>query len=132
MLSNVANCRITTFHFTLVRNIVQAFGDITGVIRDLEGSIVRQLEQRVVEHESLLFCVGARLAELDVLASFAEAAKQSQYIRPIITPEPVLVVKAARHPLLQEVLPHTLVPNDISVSLCGYNCIARHTQQFGG
>lgn len=91
------------------------FGDIAGVISDLESSILRQLEEKVLEYEGLLLTVGQRLAEVDVLTSFAEVSQDYRYVRPRIRDEPVLLVKGARHPL-QELTVEAFVPNDIAVS----------------
>jgi hypothetical protein len=91
------------------------FGDVAGVVGDLEASIVRQLEGKLLEYEGLLATVGQRLAELDVLASFAEVAQDYRYVRPRLVDEPVLLVKGARHPL-QELTVDTFVPNDVAVS----------------
>ena len=96
------------------RQLDEYFGDIAGVIADLEASIVRQLEEKVLEYEQLLLTVGQRLAELDVLASFAEVCQDYRYVRPRIREDPVLLVKGARHPL-QELTVDTFVPNDIAV-----------------
>jgi hypothetical protein len=90
------------------------FGDITGVISDLETSILRQLEERVLRYETLLLAVGGRLAELDALAAFAEVAGDFKYVRPLVVEENVLIVKGARHPLA-ELTVETFVPNDIVV-----------------
>ena len=91
------------------------YGDIAGVIADLEVTIVRQLEERVRAYEPLLLAVGARLAELDVLAAFAEVAADHRYTRPRVVEDNVLFVKAARHPLA-ELTVETFVPNDIALA----------------
>lgn len=76
---------------------------------------MRQLEEKVLEYEGPLLTAGARLAEVDVLASFAEVSQDYRYVRPRIHAEPLLLVKGARHPL-QELTVDTFVPNDIAVS----------------
>jgi DNA mismatch repair protein MSH5 len=86
-----------------------------GIIRDLEASIIRQLEQKVLEFETQLADLGVRLSEIDVLASFAEVSQDYKYVRPKLVAEPLLLVKGARHPL-QEITVETFVPNDIAVS----------------
>lgn len=94
--------------------IVQYFGDIVAVIHDLQASIIRQLEDKVLQFEAMLLCVRDRLAELDVLMSFAEVSQDYHYCRPVMTPENVIYAKNARHPL-QEVVVDTFVPNDVAV-----------------
>lgn len=61
-------------------------GDISAVIADLEASIVRQLEEALLAHERLLLTVGARLAEVDVLLSFAAVSLDYRYCRPRLVP----------------------------------------------
>jgi len=89
-------------------------GDIAAVIADLEASIVRQLEERVLEQEALLLTVAARLAEVDVLMAFADVSLDYRYVRPRLVADNVLYVKGARHPL-QELTVETFVPNDVAV-----------------
>ena len=96
------------------RELDEYLGDIAGVIADLEASIIRQLEDKVLEYEGGLVRVAQRLAELDVLASFAEVCQDYRYVRPRLHDEPVLLVKGARHPL-QELTVDSFVPNDIAV-----------------
>ena len=75
------------------------FGDILAVITDIEGAIVRGLEERVVATEPLLLGVAARMAELDVIAAFAEVSQDGRFTRPKMVEESVILVKGARHPL---------------------------------
>lgn len=61
-----------------------------------------------------LLQTGEVLAQLDVLASFAELAVSRQYVRPELADEPVLTLKDGRHPVLDQSLPPgTFVPNDV-------------------
>src|SRR3954469_20068047 len=54
------------------------------------------------------------LAEIDVLASFAELARSRSYVRPNVVAEPILDIKFGRHPVLDITEPDgTFVPNDI-------------------
>lgn len=91
------------------------FGDLKGIISDIERSILTQLTDRVVEHESLLLAVGERLSQLDVLAAFAEVAADHRYTRPRVVEDNVFFVKGARHPLA-ELTVETYVPNDVALA----------------
>lgn len=95
---------------------LQEYGDIAATISDMQASIVRQLEEKVLEQEALLLTVGTRIAELDVIASFASAARDYGYTRPKVTDDTVLIAKAARHPLLERRTETSFTPNDIVVS----------------
>lgn len=54
------------------------------------------------------------LATLDVLASFAETAARDGYVRPTMLDEPVLDLRASRHPVVERRLPAgKFIPNDV-------------------
>jgi DNA mismatch repair protein MutS len=58
--------------------------------------------------------VARTLAELDVLAAFAETAAREDYVRPQLVDEPVLDLRASRHPVVEQRLPRgTFIPNDV-------------------
>ena len=76
-----------------------------------------ELFQRV--REEVLGCLveiqntAAALAQLDVLASFAEIARLYNYCRPQISEDGVLLVRDGRHPVLEQTLSdERFVPND--------------------
>ena len=57
------------------------------------------------------------LAQLDVLGSFSELARQRGYCRPVLVEEPMLRIMDGRHPVLDIVAPQgTFVPNDTVAS----------------
>lgn len=55
------------------------------------------------------------LAQLDVLLSFALAAREYRYIRPVVDDSIVIDIKQGRHPVIEQQLPvgEAYVPNDI-------------------
>ncbi|MBU1192951.1 MAG: DNA mismatch repair protein MutS [Gammaproteobacteria bacterium] len=53
------------------------------------------------------------IAELDVLACFAERADRLDWRRPELSDEPGLVIEAGRHPVVEQVLDTPFVPNDV-------------------
>jgi DNA mismatch repair protein MutS len=56
------------------------------------------------------------LAQLDVLSGLATLAESRGYVRPELTPQPILDFSEGRHPVLDQVLaPGMLVPNDASL-----------------
>ena len=93
-------------------------GDVAAVAADIEAAICRQLEDRLLEQELLLLTVGARLAEVDVLAAFAEVAAERRYCRPQLVDDAVVFARQARHPL-QELTVETFVPNDSALAPAG-------------
>jgi DNA mismatch repair protein MutS len=59
----------------------------------------------------------AALAQLDVLASFAETARLHSYCRPVVADEGVLQIRDGRHPVLEQNLAdERFVPNDTGLS----------------
>lgn len=94
---------------------VQSLGDVIATIHDLEASIIRQLEEKVLEFEEPLQRCSHAVAQLDVLMSFAEVSQDYNYVRPTVVADAVMYVKQARHPL-QELTVDTYIPNDVAVS----------------
>ena len=93
---------------------------------------VLHADERAKERETELFgglraAVAARipalqtlcgvLAELDVLASLAEAAELGGWVRPELVEERALLLQDARHPVVERRLPpgERFVPNDVSL-----------------
>jgi DNA mismatch repair protein MutS len=84
---------------------------------ELEYELFATLRDRVAAEAPRLVQTGAVLAQLDVLAALAELAVRQNYVRPTLTTEPVLELEAARHPVLDALLPHgTFVPNDVDLT----------------
>jgi DNA mismatch repair protein MutS len=85
--------------------------------KELEYELFTSLREAVQREASRLQATAAALAQLDVLASLAELARQRGYVRPTITTEPVLKIIEGRHPVLDITEPQgTFVPNDVT---CG-------------
>ncbi len=100
---------------------------ITPELKEMEGKILGA-EERSVKLEYDLFqrvreqilgrmgeiqITAAALAQLDVLASFAESARLHNYCRPDIRDEGVLYIRDGRHPVLEIGLSEErFVPND--------------------
>ncbi|WP_405236930.1 DNA mismatch repair protein MutS [Lentisalinibacter orientalis] len=57
----------------------------------------------------------AALAELDVLACFAERAARLGLSRPTLADEPRIAIRAGRHPVVERVLETPFVPNDLEL-----------------
>lgn len=52
------------------------------------------------------------LAEIDVLANFAERAKTLDYKRPTLTHESTMAIEKGRHPVVEQVSEEPFIPND--------------------
>ncbi|MCH2097717.1 MAG: DNA mismatch repair protein MutS [Pseudomonadales bacterium] len=55
----------------------------------------------------------AHLAELDVLACFAERARSLDLVRPTLSEAPGLLIEGGRHPVVESVLEDPFIPNDV-------------------
>jgi DNA mismatch repair protein MutS len=117
-------------HYIRKQTIATGERYITPELKEMEGKILGaeeralkleyELFQRV--RESVLGCLrdiqetAGALAQLDVLASFAEIARLHGYCRPQIGDEGVLNIRDGRHPVLEGNLSEErFVPNDTSL-----------------
>ena len=80
---------------------------------DRERVLFEQFRERVGDHVDLLRAVGAVLAELDALCSFATHAVEADWCRPTLAPAEtgLLSVEAGRHPVVERTT--EFVPNDL-------------------
>jgi DNA mismatch repair protein MutS len=82
----------------------------------LEYELFQQVRDAVVEKLSEIQTCAAAVAQLDVLASFAECARLHDYCRPVIGEDGALEIEAGRHPVLDLTLSdERFVPNDTSI-----------------
>ncbi|HEU0039296.1 MAG TPA: DNA mismatch repair protein MutS, partial [Verrucomicrobiae bacterium] len=121
-------------HYTRKQTVANGERYITPELKDMEGKILGA-EERSVKLEYELFQrvreevlgqmakiqqTAAALAQLDVLACFAETARLHNYCRPQVGDEGVLQIRDGRHPVLeQQLVDERFVPNDTSVGSSG-------------
>ncbi|MBX7131738.1 MAG: DNA mismatch repair protein MutS [Fimbriimonadaceae bacterium] len=82
----------------------------------LETELFGRLRVRVAEHSRALLQTARALAELDVLASFAEVAAHRGYVKPEIVAEDLIAIEGGRHPVVEE-HGEAFVPNDTHLGL---------------
>ena len=83
-------------------------------IHEIEARLFRELCQQLAISSTRLLSTARALAELDVLASLAEAATRRGYVRPEVVEEDVLDIKDGRHPVVEGSLSgERFVPNDL-------------------
>jgi DNA mismatch repair protein MutS len=118
-------------HYIRKQTVANGERYITPELKEMEGKILGA-EERSVKLEYELFQhvreevlgqlpkiqqTATALAQLDVLASFAEAARLHSYCRPVVADEGVLQIRDGRHPVLEQNLAdERFVPNDSSLS----------------
>lgn len=118
--------------FTRKQTLKNAERYITPELKEFEDKVTTA-EARAIEREKLLFdrlCRQAAnstamlsefadlIAELDVLACFADIARRYNYVRPEIVEEAALDIRQGRHPVLDRMLSDRFVPND-----CTLGCV---------
>ena len=114
---------------TFIRKQTLTTGEryITPELKELENKILGANERLLVlEHQlfaDLLSAISAEViriqrtasavAQLDVLAGFAEAALQNNYVMPTVDESGVMEIREGRHPVIEQMLKGSLfVPND--------------------
>jgi DNA mismatch repair protein MutS len=118
-------------HYIRKQTVANGERYITPELKEMEGKILGA-EERSVKLEYELFQrvreevlgqlpkiqqTAAALAQLDVLASFAETARLHNYCRPQVGDEGVLQIRDGRHPVLeQQLVDERFVPNDTGLS----------------
>ncbi len=79
----------------------------------LEYEIFQRVREEVLGQLAKIQQTASALAQLDVLASFAETARLHSYVRPHIGDEAALQIRDGRHPVLeQQLVEERFVPND--------------------
>ncbi|MEW6168785.1 MAG: DNA mismatch repair protein MutS [Pseudomonadota bacterium] len=102
---------------------------ITEELKKFEDQVLsardRALAREKLLYDELLDRVGAdlkslqasaqALAELDVLACFAERSRALGFSRPQLVDTPCLDIRGGRHPVVEQTAPEPFVPNDLSL-----------------
>ena len=84
-------------------------------IQSLEAELYQQFLRLMQNFIHTIQANARLLAELDMLACLARVALQKQYVRPVITQENCIDIRAGRHPVIEENLPSEspYIPNDV-------------------
>jgi DNA mismatch repair protein MutS len=83
--------------------------------QELEHELFLELRDAVAAARRRMQVTADVLAQLDVLVSLAELARQRNYCRPEVVEEPELKIIDGRHPVLDVIEPEgTFVPNDVA------------------
>jgi DNA mismatch repair protein MutS len=118
-------------HYIRKQTIANGERFITPELKEMEGKILGA-EERATKLEYELFLqvreqvigslreiqnTAAALAQLDVLAGFAETARQRGWVRPEVRADGVLTIREGRHPVLDQALAEErFVPNDTELA----------------
>ena len=84
-------------------------------ILSLEQQIFNNLVLAIGEFIPAIQIDSTQLAKLDCLLSFAEVAKERNYIRPIIDESEIIDIKQGRHPVIETQMPigESYIANDV-------------------
>lgn len=81
----------------------------------LETQLYTELVQSLNEFISAIQIDANQIARLDCLLSFATAARENNYIRPVISDDEMLEIRQGRHPVIEKQLPigEKYIANDV-------------------
>jgi DNA mismatch repair protein MutS len=82
-------------------------------IVELEKELFLKIRSAVAVEAARIKAVASIIASLDVILSFAEAARRNHYTRPSLNDESRLSIRAGRHPVLELNSSEPFVPNDL-------------------
>jgi DNA mismatch repair protein MutS len=86
---------------------------------ELEYEIFESLRKSILREASRLSKLASACSELDVLSSLAWLAMERNYTKPVFDPARKLMLKASRHPVVEQTVKKQFVPNDIELSAQG-------------
>ncbi len=82
-------------------------------IINLEYELFVNVRDKIKEYIPRLQKIAKIISEIDVLQSFSTVAEENNYIRPVITDKRIVDIKDNRHAVVEKVLNHEYVQNDI-------------------
>ncbi|MBN2380111.1 DNA mismatch repair protein MutS [candidate division WOR-3 bacterium] len=83
--------------------------------RLIEYEMFLALRERLAAHSRSFRALAEVVAETDVLYSFAESARENDYVRPVIDEGNVISVTSSRHPVVERLLAEQFIPNNIKL-----------------
>lgn len=85
-------------------------------MNQLEKELFASVVNEVINHSSDIIATAQRIAETDVLVSFAEVARTRNYTRPKLTEEVGISIRNGRHPVIETLSNEAFVANDTKLS----------------
>jgi DNA mismatch repair protein MutS len=86
-------------------------------VEERERELFEKVRARIGSQVGRLQSVAGVIAELDVLASFAEVAAREGYTRPVLADDFSLEIIAGRHPVVERMMPREkFIPNDVTLT----------------
>lgn len=81
----------------------------------LEKILYQQLIDKLQPSVQAMHYTAQQIAKLDVLQSFAQIAEQLNYVKPEITNDFVIDIKAGRHPVVEHFQQQAFIANDVFI-----------------
>ncbi|XP_022821320.1 mutS protein homolog 5-like [Spodoptera litura] len=107
---------IDTFSFSLrICELDVMIGDTYPEIVAHETRLMMRLTAVMLEHLHTLTALVHKCAELDCLIAISKVCKEFNYVRPTLSTEKIISIKAGRHPLYMLTC-DSFVPNDVESS----------------
>lgn len=107
---------------------------VTAVDRQVrrEQQLFSALRDLVGEHVDTLRSIARALAELDALAALARVADRNQWVAPIVDNSGCLVIEQGRHPIIEQLLGGSFIPNSVSFGEEDPRCFVVTGPNMGG
>ena len=81
----------------------------------LEKQLYQELIDLLLPSVIDLQYTASKIARLDVLQSYAEIASQSNYVRPELSEQKIIDIKAGRHPVVEAFQAAPFIPNSVNI-----------------
>lgn len=91
-------------------------------IAELEYTLFDDVRKKTAAEIKRFQQTAAAIARLDVLNSFAEVAVSNRYCRPLINNSGTVMIKAGRHPVVEQVINTPFVSNDTYLNMKDDRC----------
>jgi DNA mismatch repair protein MutS len=97
----------------------------------LEQQLFDQVRQQIVQQTTRIQQTAQSLALLDVLCNFAALAAEHNYCRPVLHTDDEIVLKAARHPVIEHQT-DKFIPNDLYINNSTHRLLIITGPNMGG
>jgi DNA mismatch repair protein MutS len=97
-----------------------------------EQQLFNALRDLVSQHVESLRQIARALAELDVLAALARVAEKNEWIAPSLESSGGLTIKRGRHPIIEQLLGGSFIPNSVSFGVDSPRCFVITGPNMGG
>lgn len=99
------------FKHQIVAELDESIGDVRSDIVDRQRFILLQIEEKILDLETIILEAASGMAKLDALMALGKVARECNLVMPQLVEEQVVVIKNGRH-LLQELTVDNFVSND--------------------